>query len=364
MSDHPTVGIIGLGIGRAHIRAFLDNDCRVVAISQRNVTTLDKIAKQYGIETSYARWQDLIEKARPDIVVIATPPDSHREIALAAFSAGAHVLCEKPLATSANEAREMTVAASAAGKFGMTGFNWRFPAAMQEMHARLARGDIGRVIHASAHWHGEYAADEKAPATWRMHRDRAGHGAMGDIGVHLIDLLCWNLGEIVRLSARTGVAYPNRAAPGASGPADADDHCASILEFASGAVVTADISRVAHGMNEHSLEVFGARGALAYRLARSEPCWFDGQLRATAGGGAPLTPVNTPSTGIPVSTNDPMDIMGRTLIAPLAGRFLEGIRIGKAPSPSFEDGLRAQTVLEAIVDSSVRRAWVDIGKPK
>ena len=312
----------------------------------------------------YVRWQDLIEKARPDIVVIATPPDSHREIALAAFPAGAHVLCEKPLAMNANEANEMAKAATAAGKFGMTGFTWRSPDAMQEMHVRLARGDIGRVIHASALWHGGFAADEKAPGTWRMHRARAGHGAMGDIGVHLIDLLRWNLGEIVRLSARTGVAYPNRIAPGATGPADADDHCALILEFASGAIVTADISRVAHGMNEHSLEIFGTRGGLAYRLARSEPRWFDGQLRATAGAGAPLAPVDTPSSKIPTSATDPMEIMGKTLMAPLVARLLDGIRTGKAPSPSFEDGLRAQIVLDAIVESNTRLAWVDIKERK
>lgn len=360
MSDHPTVGIIGLGIGRAHIRAFQDNGCRIVAISQRNVAAADKIAQQYGIEATYARWQDLIEKARPGIVVIATPPDSHREIALAALSAGAHVLCEKPLAVDAKQAREMAAAAAASGKFGMTGFNWRFPGAMREMHARLARGDIGRIMHASAHWLGGFAADEKVPATWRMHREKAGHGAMGDIGVHLIDLLRWNLGEIVSLSARTGIAYPNRTAPGAKGPADADDHCALTLEFASGAIVTADISRVAHGMNEHSLKVFGARGALTYRLARSEPRWFDGQLRATAGGGAPLSLVDTPSKEISAGTTDPMEIMGGTLIAPLVATLLDGIRNGKAPSPSFEDGLRAQIVLEAIVDSNARRAWVDI----
>src|SRR6185503_18285266 len=108
----PTVGIIGLGFGRAHIPAFQSQGCRVVAVSQRDQASAKKIADAYGIPEVFPRWQDLLDRARPEIVVIATPPHLHRDIALAAFAAGAHVLCEKPVAMTQAEARAMVDAAT------------------------------------------------------------------------------------------------------------------------------------------------------------------------------------------------------------------------------------------------------------
>ena len=229
MKDAPTVGIIGLGIGRAHIRAFLANGCRVVGLCQRDEAAVRKVAAQYGIDGVFTRWQDLIERARPDIVVIATPPRLHRDIALAAFAAGAHVLCEKPLAMNRDEAREMVDAAARHRRVAMTCFNWRFTVAMQEMHRRLTGGFVGRVFHVSGRWLAGFAADEKAPVTWRMDREQAGHGAMGDMGVHLVDLVRWNVGEIASVCAHMGVAYPNRSA---------DDHCSLVARLTSGALVS------------------------------------------------------------------------------------------------------------------------------
>jgi predicted dehydrogenase len=352
----PTVAIIGLGFGRAHIPAFQAQGCRVVALCQRDQASAKKIADAYGVSHVYARWEEALERARPEIVVIATPPHLHRDIALAAFDAGAHVLCEKPVAMTRVEARAMVDAAARAGRVAMTGFNWRFPAAMQRMQAMLADGFVGRVLHLSGRWFGARWADEAAAATWRMDRAQAGHGAMGDMGVHLVDLVRWMCGDVRRLVAHAGVAYP-RTVPGSGKAADAEDYATILAELASGAQATLAVSRAAHGRNDHALEVYGTRGALAYRLTRENPRWYAGELLAAASGGSfqPVA-VDAPT----VEGGDPMDVLGKATIGPLVARMLDAIRTGATATPSLADGLAAQAVLDAVLDSVSRRAWVDV----
>src|SRR2546429_402044 len=226
MTQHAlTIGVVGLGFGRAHIPAFQANGCRVVAVCQRDVVGAKAVADRYGVPHVFERWEEMIEQAKPEIVVIATPPHLHRAIAVRALASGAHVLCEKPLAMTRAEAEAMMDAARRAGRVGMTCFNWRFAAAMQELHSRVTEGALGRVFHLALRWFGSRWADEKAAATWRMDRAQAGHGAMGDMGVHLVDLVRWTFGEFRRVSAHTGIAYPSRSAPGVSRPPDAEDYC-------------------------------------------------------------------------------------------------------------------------------------------
>src|SRR3989441_915441 len=189
MTQHAlTIGVVGLGFGRAHIPAFQANGCRVVAVCQRDVAGAKAVADRYGVPHVFERWEEMLEQAKPEIVVIATPPHLHRVIAVRALASGAHVLCEKPLAMTRAEAEAMVDAARRAGRVGMTCFNWRFAAAMQELHSRVAEGALGRILHLALRWLGARWADEKAAATWRMDRAQAGHGAMGDMGVHLVDL--------------------------------------------------------------------------------------------------------------------------------------------------------------------------------
>jgi predicted dehydrogenase len=144
-STRPTVGIVGLGYGRAHIPAFQASGCEVVAVCQRNQATAKAVADAYGVPRVFEHWEAMLEDARPEIVVIATPPHLHLAIARAAFTAGAHVLCEKPLAMTRAEATAMVEMAARAGRIGMTGFNWRFAVAMRLPHrGPLARRALGR----------------------------------------------------------------------------------------------------------------------------------------------------------------------------------------------------------------------------
>lgn len=353
----PTVAIIGLGFGRAHIPAFQSQGCRVVALCQRDQASAKKIADAYGVPQVYARWEETLERARPQIVVIATPPHLHKAIALAAFAAGAHVLCEKPVAMTRGEARAMVEAAAGARRVAMTGFNWRFPAAMQKLHAMVQEGFVGRVLHVSGRWFGARWADEASAATWRMDRAQAGHGAMGDMGVHLIDLVRWTCGDVRRLVAHAGIAYPSRTVPGSGKAADAEDYATVVAELASGAEATLSVSRAAHGRNDHTLEIYGTRGALAYRLTREPAQWYAGELLAASSGGS-LQPVAVQAPTI--GGGDQMDVLGKATIAPLAQRLVAAIASGGPATPSLEDGLAAQTVLDAVLDSAARRTWVDV----
>src|SRR5262249_16946091 len=152
----------------------------------------------------------------------------------------------------------------------MTGFNWRFPAAMQRLHAMAEAGHLGRLFHVGARWLGARWADETAPVTWRMDRAAAGHGAMGDRSVHVIDMVRWSVGGFVRVGASGGRAHDGQGVPGGK-PADTEDFCSMLGVLASGAQVTVQVSRAARGRGEHFLEAYGDAGALEYRMDRSAP---------------------------------------------------------------------------------------------
>jgi predicted dehydrogenase len=357
-----TVGIIGLGFGRAHVPAFQAAGCRVVAVCQRDQAAAKAVADRYGVPQVFARWEEMLERAKPEIVVIATPPHLHHTIALRAFAQGAHVLCEKPVAMTAAEARAMVDAAARAGRVAMTCFNWRCTPAMQELHARVADGALGRPLHLALRWLAGRWADEGVAATWRMDRAQAGHGVMGDMGVHQIDLVRWSFGEFRRVAAHAGIAYPSRSAPGVSRPPDAEDYCTVLGELDSGAQVTLTASRVAHGANEHTLEAYGTRGAVRYRLAREGARWYEGELQASVGGGG-FQPV-APRAAVPpgAGEGDQLDVMGKATIGPLVRHLLDAIRTGAAPSPSLADGLAAQAVLDAVLASVARGGWVEVAR--
>ena len=142
-------------------------------------------------------------------------------------------------------------------------------------------------------------------------------------------------------------------------PADAEDYCTIAAELDGGVEATLRVSRVAHGMNEHGVEVFGTKGALLYRLGREAPRWWEGELRASGGGAFERIDVR-PAAAIAAGETDAMDIIGKATIAPLVARFLEAVRTGAAPSPSFEDGAAAQAVLDAALQSARTRRWVEL----
>ena len=236
-------GVIGTSYGKVHIVGLQAAGVSVVAICQRDQGTARGVARQFGIPLVFSDWEALVTSPELDVITIAAPPHLHLPIAKKALRLGKHVICEKPLARNLEEARLMARLARRASGRAMTGFNWRFTAGMQEMKHLVESGSLGRLLHATGTWHGTRYADASAPLGWRNERELAGTGALGDIGVHIIDLLRWLGGEFGRVSAMTGIAYPDRElAPGKR--VDTDDYCEFLGVFESGAHVTVTLSRV------------------------------------------------------------------------------------------------------------------------
>jgi len=356
-----TAGIIGLGFGRAHIAGFQAAGVKVVALCQRDTEAAARLARQYQVPHVFGRWQELLEQARPDFIVIATPPALHLPILLAATAAGCHVICEKPLATSAAEARAMMTAASSTGQSAITSFNWRYAPAMQAMKQMVDAGHLGRVFHVNARWFNPAWVEASTAPTWRMDRTQAGYGALGDLGVHLIDLVQWLFGPVSRVMATSATAHPGRTVAGGARPADAEDFSHMVGTLESGPSVAITVSRVARGLNEHSLEVYGEQGALSMRQTRNGSGWHLGELQAATGGGV-FEPVPiAPPTGL-LPSDDRLELTGQATICPMVQQLIAAIENRRPAEPSLQDGARAQAVLDAVLASCGSDHWVQVDR--
>ena len=359
-STPSTVGIIGLGYGRAHIAGFQAAGVRVLALCQRDTEAAAKLAKQYQVPHVFGRWQDMLEQARPDIVVIATPPALHLPILKAAMAAGCHVVCEKPLATSSAESQAMIAAAASTQCSAITSFNWRFAPAMQRMKQMVDAGHLGRVFHVNARWFNPAWVDASTAPTWRMDRAQAGYGALGDLGVHLIDLVQWLFGTVDKVMASSATAHAGRTVQDGTRPADAEDFSHVLAELQGGASVAITVSRVARGLNEHSLEVYGEKGALSMRQTRTGHDWHLGELGAASGSGL-FEPVVIPAqAGSEMLSKERLELTGQATICPMVRQFIAAIENGRTVTPSLQDGASAQAVLDAVLESSRSGHWVSL----
>src|SRR3954447_9380578 len=171
----------------------------------RNAEAARAAAQKLGWGSWVTDWREAVQRGDGDVVDICTPGDSHREIALAALAAGKHVLCEKPLANTVAEAEEMAAAARSATERGvqsMVGFSYRRTPALALARRMVADGRLGRIHHVRAHYLQDWIVDPEFPLVWRLQKDKAGSGALGDIGAHVVDLAAFLTGA--RLSGVSG----------------------------------------------------------------------------------------------------------------------------------------------------------------
>ena len=213
--DSLSVGMVGYAfMGAAHSQAwrnaprFFDLPLRLhmSAVAGRDEAKVAAAAEQLGWDSIETSWQALVARDDIDLIDVCTPGNTHAEIAIAALEAGKHVLCEKPLANTVEEAEAMVAAAEkarAAGVRSMVGFTYRRVPAIGLARRLVAEGRIGEIHHVRAQYLQDWIVDPQAPLSWRLDKAKAGSGALGDIGAHIVDLTQFITGDTVsRVSGR------------------------------------------------------------------------------------------------------------------------------------------------------------------
>ena len=359
-------------MGRAHSAAFRNIQANwpfgrqvvLQSIVARSEAERADLRERYGWNSDTADWQAAIRQPDVAIVDIATPTDLHAEIAIAALNAGKHVLCEKPLAMTVAEATAIQAAAKdSAGKFAVA-FNYRFVPAIQLARQIIAEGRLGRIYHFRARYLQDWLASPEAPMSWRLDRQRAGSGVLGDLGAHVIDLAHFLVGPMTGVVGQTATLVGERTWPdGTAGVVTVDDAASALARFQGGALGVFEVSRMAAGSkNRNQIEIEGDRGAIRFDLERLNELEF-------------------------YSADDPPHLRGfRTILATepehpflkhwwppghmlgwehahihLIASFLGDIVNGTTTAPTVEDGVACQRVLAAVEQSASNGQWTQVG---
>ncbi|MFC6878639.1 MULTISPECIES: Gfo/Idh/MocA family protein [Actinomadura] len=370
------VGMVGHAfMGRAHSQAWRNVGpffgpplSPVMAVlAGRSAERAGAAARALGWAAVETDWKELLRRDDVDLVDICTPGDSHAEIAVAALDAGKHVLCEKPLANTVAEAAAMADAAERArarGVRAMVGFNYRRVPAIALARRLVADGRLGAVRQVRAQYLQDWLADADAPYTWRMDRDRAGSGALGDIGAHIIDTVQHVTGQrITGVSSLLGTFVPERPRPGGgTGRVTVDDAALFIGRTDGGALASFEATRVAAGRkNALRVEVNGSDGSLAFDLESLNELWFHDRAEDAETAGFRRILVTEPVHPYAGKWWPPGHLLGyEHTFTHQAADLLTAIAEGGDPSPSFADGLQVQRVLAAVQAGAESGAWTDV----
>ncbi|WP_433134587.1 Gfo/Idh/MocA family protein [Micromonospora sp. CA-240977] len=376
-------------MGAAHSQAWrtvnrvfdLPARARMALICGRDTTKVAAAADRLGWDASTTDWRDLISRDDIDVVDICTPGDSHAEIALAALAAGKHVLCEKPLANAVAEARAMTAAADvarAAGVRSMCGFNYRRVPAVTMMRQMVADGRLGVIRHVRATYLQDWIVDPQFPLVWRLQKDRAGSGALGDIGAHIIDLTQFVTGQrISGVSAVTETFVKERPLPAESsglaasvdggsaptGTVTVDDAAVFVARLDGGALATYEASRFATGRkNALRVEINGSLGSVIFDLERLNELEFYDATRPSVEQGFTRILVTEGDHPYMSAWWPPGHIIGYEHSFTHEMRdFIEAVATGVDPTPSFADALQVQLVLDAVARSAeLGSSWAEV----
>ncbi len=356
------IGIVGTGFARTtQMPGFRDcMGARVVAIASRHRERAAAVANEFGIEHVAADWQELVERNDVDLVSIVTPPATHLEITLAALAQRKAVLCEKPMALNADEARRMVEKARSANVLALIDHELRFLNSRRTMRGMLQTGAIGSVRHCNYVFRSDYRG--LADRGWDWWSDAAmGGGTLGAIGSHVIDSFRWTLStEVTRTFGMLTTHIKERPDKGSGGmrAVTTDDEAKLLFHFAdgphtNGATGAAALSVVESGNYENRLEIYGTKGALMVEET--------GELWLSPAGSGTWRPVQVDQDHMAQGMRESSWSRGFTAFA---CRIVDAMRTGKKTvddAASFEDGLRVQLVLDAVRESNERGCWVDVG---
>jgi predicted dehydrogenase len=390
MSQRPEIGVGMVGyafMGRAHSLAWntvgrvfdVPLRPRLAAICGRDKAAAEAAAGRLGWAVAETDWRALIARDDVQLIDIAAPGDLHAPIAIAALAAGKHVLCEKPLANTLAEAEAMKAAADAAyprGARAMVGFNYRRVPALALARRLVEQGRIGTLRHFRAVYLQDWLADPDAPMTWRMRAERAGSGALGDLGAHIVDLARYLTGDEITgvgaISATFVRERPLADGPAGAGPAGenkptgtvtVDDAVVFAGKLASGALASFEATRYATGRkNGLRVELNGSAGSLAFDLERlNELEFFDAGGDSTDNGFRRILVTEGSHPYLPAWWPPGHTLGWEHTFTHQAMDLLTAIADGKPPLPSFGDGLAVQRVLDAVARSAASgNSWESV----
>ncbi|MGW2562374.1 Gfo/Idh/MocA family protein [Streptomyces sp. NPDC001514] len=381
----PTLGVGMVGyafMGAAHSQGWrtvgrvFDLPMRPVlaAIGGRDAAAVRAAADRHGWAAAETDWRALVTRDDVQLVDVCTPGDSHAEITIAALEAGKHVLCEKPLANSVAEAEAMVAAAERArarGQVAMVGFNYRRVPAIAYARRLIADGRLGALRHVRITYLQDWLVDPDFPLTWRLEREHAGSGALGDLGAHAVDLAQYLAGELlVGVSALTetfvrerpllaGASSGLTASGGlARGPVTVDDAALFTGRLASGALASFEATRMASGRkNALRLEINGERGSFAFDLERLNELSFHDHTEPAGSSGFRRILVTESEHPYLEAWWPPGHALGyEHTFTHQARDLVHAIADGTDPAPSFADGLQVQRVLAAVEESAAKNA--------
>ncbi|MCB0124204.1 MAG: Gfo/Idh/MocA family oxidoreductase [Caldilineaceae bacterium] len=361
------VGLVGCGgIAQSqHLPGYLRTEnVEIAALCDVNATLLHRVAEQYSVTAWYSDYRELLALPDLDAVDICTAPDSHFPIALAAIKAGKHVFCEKPLALTYPEAKQLYDAAQAAGVVTGIGFVHRVTPAARLAHQLVSSGALGEIYSVMAIFSAGGANYAAQPMRWRNQQQVAGAGALFDLGSHMVDMVRWWLGqEITTVSAQTRIFVPQRQWPnGAWATVDTDDASTMMAGFAGGAMATFMNSFAATGRGfDQRVELYGSNGALIYDQATPfelAVCIGEEMLKLSAAAGFESRKKDPyPAMRVPEKLRDRWWTGGGSTRS-LTPDFIAAIRGEEALLPTFYEGMKVQEVLDAALLSVAQERWV------
>jgi predicted dehydrogenase len=385
----PTLGIAMVGhafMGAAHSQAwrvahrFFDLPVRPVmaVLCGRDPARAQAAAERLGWAEAVSDWKSVLDRDDVQVVDICTPGDTHAEIAVAALAAGKHVLCEKPLANSVAEAEAMAEAAERAAQRGvraMVGFSYRRVPALSLARDLVAQGRLGRIHHVRAVYLQDWIVDPSAPLSWRLDKDKAGSGALGDIGAHIVDATQFILGDTIsevsgtletfvteRPLASSHSGLSGTASSDETGPVTVDDAALFLARFAGGALGTFEATRFANGRkNALRIEVNGSAGSLAFDFEDMNVLhYFDGTEDSAVAGFRRIV-VTEPGHPYVAAWWPAGHVLGyEHAFTHQAVDLVRAVAGGTDPAPSFADGLQVQRVLAAVEASAASRSWQQV----
>ncbi len=358
------IGIVGTGFGRiAHVPAFLAVEgAQLIGVASARPERAREVAAEFSLPRFFSSWQEMIASPQIQAVSITTPPALHQEIATAALEAGKAVLCEKPLALNAAQAERLLQAARRSGKAHLTSFVFREIPAMQQARLLLKSRALGRLRHVKITWLTSGGADPARPWSWRSDKLQGG-GVLHARGVHVLDYVEWLAGPIRSLAAHLSVRIASRPdSDGRQRAVTGPDCCQLLMELHDETPVILTLSSVAPADGGHWIEFFGEKKTM--RVGTGDPRDYEKGFSVWIGepGSKRLRRFPVPA---PLRFERTFRTSGVAPLRMLAQRLVDAAQ-GKIrnPRPSFEDGFRAQLLIDSAFQSMEKnQCWIDVPDP-